>query len=221
MHQPYTFTTEDGPKSGRERIVWWRETKALRGAQIAAMPKYKRYQYLDRLHHERCMIRNSYSYYSRFTCQNFYISLDVMERAQERRRKTGLPTPEARKQHRHIIESLRMSRMGDGGPLARLDRSVEGNPPFIYDLHSGYIYMEDDLMDAMNAGIKFELLTLRMTEGRALKIRDIETRTKHHGYWYFDTHEKDRFKTDLTAKVRIEFLFSNPTDLLWFKFRYG
>ena len=22
-------------------------------------------------------------------------------------------------------------------------------------------------------------------------------------------------------KVRIEFLFSNPTDLLWFKFRYG
>lgn len=218
---PYTFTHEDGPKSGRERIIWWRETKAVRAAQIAAMPKYKRYQYLDRLHHEKCMLKKSYLTYSRFTCQNFYISLDVMERAQERRRRAGLSTPESRKQHRHVIQSLRMARMSDGGPLARMERSIEGNPPFIHDLHSGYIYMEDDLMDAMNAGIKFEILTLTMTESRALKIMDTETRTKHHGYWSFDTHEKDRFKSQPDEKVRIEFFFSNPTDLLWFKFRYG
>ena len=219
--QPLTFTSEDGPKGVRERIAWWRATKAQRGAQVAAMPKYRRYPIMDRLHHDKCMIRQSYLIVSRFTCQNFYISLDVMERAQDRRRRTGLPTPESRKQHRHIIESLRMSRMSDGGPLARLDRSVEGNPPFIHDLHSGYIYMEEDLMDAMNAGIEFEILTLVMTEGRALKIRDIETRTKHHGYWYFDTHEAERYNSDPKATVRIEFLFSNPTDLLWFKFRYG
>lgn len=219
--QPLTFTSEDGPRSGRERIAWWRATKAQRGAQLAAMPKYRRYPIMDRLHHDKWMIRKSYDTFSRFTCQNFYISLDVMERAQDRRRRNGLPTPEDRRQHRHIIESLRMSRMGDGGPLARLERSIEGNPPFIYDLHSGYIYMEDDLMDAMNAGIEFEILTLRMTEGRALKIRDVETRTKHHGYWSFDTHEKDRFNREPGAEVRIEFFFSNPTDLLWFKFRYG
>lgn len=217
------FSINDGPTGGRERIVWWRATKRERGAKIAALPVYKRHSYLDRLNIDKMLIRRSYDTYSRYECNNWHISFQVMNSAAEKRRLKGLPTAEDRKRYRFVIESFRMSRLGDGGPLAKLDAMTEGNHPFIYDRHSGFIMHEDELMNAMNAGIEFEMLTLKMPEGRAIAIYQLESHKKHSGFWSYDVHEKDRYNRKIQPgeDVRCQFYFSHPTDLLWFKFRYG
>lgn len=217
------FSITDGPPGGRERIAWWRASKRERGAKIAAMPHYKRHSYLDRLNIDKMLIRRSYDTYSRYECNNWHISFQVMEDAAEKRRRTGLPTPEDRKRHRHVIDSLRMSRLGDGGPLAKLDSKIEGNRPFIYDRHSNFIMHEDELMNAMNAGIEFEMLTLAMPEGRAIAIYQLESYKQHSGFWSYDVHEQDRYSQRIQPgeNVRCQFYFSHPTDLTWFKFRYG
>lgn len=217
------FSINDGPSGGRERIMWWRATKRERGAKIAAMRAYQRYSYLDRLNIDKLLIRRSYDTYSRYECNNWHISFQVMEDAAEKRRSEGLPTEKARKRHRHIIDSFRMSRLGDGGPLAIMESRIEGNRPFIYDLHSGFIMHENDLMNAMNAGIEFEMLEIRMPEGRAISIYQKESFQKHFGFWSYDVHEQDRYKQKIQPgeDVRCQFYFSHPTDLMWFKFRYG
>lgn len=214
------FDFEDGPKYGRERIMWWRETKRERAAKIAAIPSYRRNQYLNMLHNEKALIRNSYNTFSLYHCGNWHISYEVMNRAAERRRQSGLSTPDDRKRHRHTIASFRVSRLIDGGPMARMDAMTEGNRPFIFDRHSGFIMQEDQLMNAMNAGIQFEMLTFTMQEGKAIRIYEAESYKKHFGFWSFDVHEKDR-NIKFGEPVRCQFYFSHPTDLMWFKFRYG
>ena len=75
------FSITDGPPGGRERIAWWRASKRERGAKIAAMLHYKRHSYLDRLNIDKMLIRRSYDTYSRYECNNWHISFQVMEDA--------------------------------------------------------------------------------------------------------------------------------------------
>lgn len=209
-----------GP-NGKTRISWWRATKRDRGAIIAQMPKHRRNHHLDRLHHEARMIKKSYSTYSNYD-SNYYsvysfglhVGLNIHERRKLCAQKRG--------QLRRTLTALRDIRIGSGGPLARLERQIEGNPPFIFDIHSGYIPDEYSLMDAMNAGINFDILTFRMPEGKAIQIARRESYLKHSGYWFYEVHEKDHQARDFARDVvRVLFYFSSPADLTWFKLRYG
>lgn len=205
---------------GRKRITWWRNTKRERGSAVAAMNPQQRHAKIQRLHHERRMIQISYNSFLNHDIIDFHISDSIMVDAQKRRREHGFASDEHRFRHRSTILGLRETRLFDGGPLARLERSIETNPPFIHDVHSGYIGSDEHLCGAVSAGIEFSILVLIITEARATEIVKIESRLKHSGYWYYEVDKRDRYPRHKET-VRMEFLFSHPTDLMWFKMRYA
>lgn len=212
----------------KQDVLDWYRGKKERGARIAALPSYHRHAEIDWLNRRKWEIRREQA--NHFSLGRDYmhgLNIELFERHVAARRR-GFSTfdtqQEARQKHRRAFEMMRGYRLNSGGLLARMEAKLDGFPPYVADA-SGYL-CEDEFINALNAGIKFHELTLKMTQGQAIcMVQNVETRKIHNGLWTYEPHKKDADAVDrakdYTTPIRIIFYFSEPSTLLWFKFRYG